>query len=227
MVARIPAEETTRFVNRYTDGQREQTVEAVAEPIVPDILLPDWRHPEIVHLAPLVNELRPDAVQAFPRSFVGVTPQGWLRCWGEDGIVRAKSWDSAELVLARADAVVLSEQDVADPSELDRLAQMAKLLVVTRGERGSSVYPQGAAPAHIAAYVAARETDPTGAGDVFAAAFFIHYLSTKDPVDSADFASCTASFVVEKKAWSGIPTPEQVHDRRRKAKRHALTGPLV
>lgn len=225
LVARMPAEETTRFVNRYVDGRREQTVEAVAEALGPELLLPDWRHPEIVHLAPIVGEVKPEAVGAFPRSLVGITPQGWMRAWEEEGRVRAVPWASAATVLARADATVLSEDDLADPGELPGLLELAKLLVLTRGPRGASVYVRGAAPEHVPAFVAARETDPTGAGDVFAAAFFVHLKSTGDPVESAAFANCVASFAVEKRAWSGIPTLEQVHDRWRRGKRHQQAGP--
>src|SRR5688572_17169207 len=54
LVARVPAEETTRFVNTYTDTGRLQHVEAVAEPLNADQLayLPEWRAAPIVHLGP-------------------------------------------------------------------------------------------------------------------------------------------------------------------------------
>jgi sugar/nucleoside kinase (ribokinase family) len=39
--------------------------------------------------------------------------------------------------------------------------------------------------------------DPTGAGDVFAAAFLVRYQETNDPLEAAAFAACAASCAVE------------------------------
>jgi len=44
-----------------------------------------------------------------------------------------------------------------------------------------------------------EEKDPTGAGDVFAAAFLAKYYQTDDPIESSRFANCVASFAVEGK----------------------------
>ena len=41
------------------------------------------------------------------------------------------------------------------------------------------------------------EVDPTGAGDVFAAAFLLGYHESGDPVEAAAFACCAASCAVE------------------------------
>ena len=41
------------------------------------------------------------------------------------------------------------------------------------------------------------EVDPTGAGDVFAAAFLVRYQETGDPLEAAAFAACAASCAVE------------------------------
>ena len=57
------------------------------------------------------------------------------------------------------------------------------------------------------------EVDPTGAGDAFAAAFLIELKRSDAPVESALFASCAASFVVEAPGADGIPTPDQVAER--------------
>jgi sugar/nucleoside kinase (ribokinase family) len=39
--------------------------------------------------------------------------------------------------------------------------------------------------------------DPTGAGDVFAAAFLVRYQETGNPLEAAAFAACAASCAVE------------------------------
>src|ERR1700704_4127874 len=53
LVARIPAEYTTCFVNDYTAGKRRQTIESVAEKLTYGQILPEWRNPPVVPLGPL------------------------------------------------------------------------------------------------------------------------------------------------------------------------------
>jgi len=52
--------------------------------------------------------------------------------------------------------------------------------------------------------------DPTGAGDVFAAAFMIRLIETDDPCQAAQFANTVASFSIEGPGVSGIPMRHQV-----------------
>jgi 1D-myo-inositol 3-kinase len=226
-VARLPAEETTRFVNTYHKGAREQRIETRAEPLRAEQLLPEWRAAPIVHLAPIAAELDPDLLEAFPDALLGVTPQGWMRAWDESGLIHTEPWAQAEAVLARADAVIFSEQDVPDPGLIDRYAGLARAsgtLIVTRGARGASVYC-GGEWRHFAAFTPRRQVDPTGAGDVFAAAYLVHLKQTGDPYASAEVANCVASFAVEKRHYHGIPSPEQVAERWRHGKRRKQVGP--
>lgn len=217
-VARLPAEETTRFVNSYLDGAREQRIEAIANPLSFRHLLTEWRDAPLVHLAPVAGEIDPDVLKGFPRAFLGVTPQGWMRAWDGQGLISAAPWSNAEPVLDRADAVVFSADDVADSAEIVRWAGRARVMVVTHGRAGAIVYHKRQAH-HSPAFQAGREVDPTGAGDVFAAAFFVRLAQTRDPIESADFANCVASFVVEKRGPEAVPTLEQVEERWRKGKR--------
>jgi 1D-myo-inositol 3-kinase len=225
-VARLPAEQTTRFVNTYHERVRLQHIEAQAEPLRAEHLLTEWRTVPIVHLAPVAAEVDPDILAAFPDALVGVTPQGWMRAWNEQGRIRPVVWANADAVLARADVVIVSEQDVHDPAELERYAERARLLVVTRGERGASVYRGGPSQVrHVAAFQAGRQVDPTGAGDVFAAAYLIRLRKTGDPYASAEFANCVASFAVERRHYGGIPNLEQVEERWRRRKLRKKFGP--
>ena len=111
-------------------------------------------------------------------------------------------------------AVVLSEDDLAEWSgtpiapSAEALALRVPLLVVTRGVLGSTVYQEGRA-FHVAAFPA-HEVDATGAGDVFAASFFIRFAETNDPLESARFASCVAAFSVEGIGVSRIPSRQRV-----------------
>jgi sugar/nucleoside kinase (ribokinase family) len=221
MVARIPAEYTSCFVNEYVNGHRRQTIESVAERLTYEQLLPEWRNPPIVHLGPLCQELDPLLVTRFPKSLIGVTPQGWMRAWDDDGVVSAVAWADAERVLARADAVVISEDDVAERSIIQDWAARARMLVVTLGERGCDVYRAGEDGAyHSPAFRSGTEVDPTGAGDVFAAAFFWHlHQSGGDWRRAADWANCVASFVVEQRGHKGVPKLAEVEKRWRSGQR--------
>jgi sugar/nucleoside kinase (ribokinase family) len=215
LVARIPAEYTTCFVNEYSDGKRRQTIESVAQKLTYEQILPEWRNTPVVHLGPLCQEIDAAVVNRFPRSLIGVTPQGWMREWDESGLVRAVDWADADRVLAKADVVVISEDDVADRSVIDDWASKARMLVVTLGDRGCDVYRQGERqPFHSPAFKSATELDPTGAGDVFAAAFFWHlHNSGGDWRTAADWANCVASFVVEKRGVAGVPKLAEVEKR--------------
>ena len=215
LVARIPAEYTSCFVNDYSSGKRVQTIESVAEKLTYEQILPEWRNPPVVHLGPLCQEIDTNLVERFPRSLVGVTPQGWMREWDETGLVRAVDWADAERVLRKAHVVVISEDDVADRSIIEDWASRARMLVVTLGERGCDVYRRSGAEAfHSPAFTPASEVDPTGAGDVFAAAFLWHlHNSGGDWKTAADWANCVASFVVEKRGVTGVPKLADVEKR--------------
>jgi sugar/nucleoside kinase (ribokinase family) len=221
LVARIPAEYTTCFVNEYSSGKRRQTIESVAEKLTYEQILPEWRNPPIVHLGPLCQEIDAAMVDRFPRSLIGITPQGWMRQWDESGLVRAIDWADADRVLRKANVVVISEDDVADPSVIADWASRARMLVVTLGERGCDVYRQGSSePSHSPAFRSATEVDPTGAGDVFAAAFLWHlHKSGGDWRTAADWANCVASFVVEKRGVGGVPKLDELEKRWRSGAR--------
>jgi hypothetical protein len=223
LVARIPAEYTTCFVNDYSAGlkKRRQTIESVAEKLSYEQILSEWRNPPVVHLGPLCQEIDTAIVDRFPRSVIGVTPQGWMRAWDDTGLVRAIDWADADRVLRQANVVVISEDDVADGSIIREWAAKARMLVVTLGDRGCDVYRQGSPePFHSAAFRPAVEVDPTGAGDVFAAAFFWHlHKGGGDWRTAADWANCVASFVVEKRGVGGVPKLAEVEKRWRSGAR--------
>jgi sugar/nucleoside kinase (ribokinase family) len=176
----------------------------------------------VVHLAPLNQEVDPALLTAFSGGLLMVTPQGWMRGWDDEGVVHAVPWAHAEAALARADVAVFSVDDVPDPALRARYVDRGRLVVVTENRRGCLVYERGKQPWRSHAFRPAREVDPTGAGDVFAAAFAVQYHRTGNPRRAADFANCAASFALEKRAWQGVPTAEAVADRLRRGKRRGV-----
>jgi sugar/nucleoside kinase (ribokinase family) len=205
LIARHSAAETTTFENIYTGLDRTQILHSTAEHLTPGMVPADWRA-RIVHLGPLAQECSPELLDRWEGAFVGVTPQGWMRCWDEDGRVNLCAWRDSEAVLARADAVVLSETDLVDQTLIDQYAEQARLLVVTRGANGCTVYSEGRVLSFPATRV--RELDPTGAGDIFAAAFFLWMDWYQDPWAAARFANCIAASSVTRVGVSGTPSPE-------------------
>src|SRR5258707_12999219 len=79
----------------------------------------------------------------------------------------------------------------------------APLAVVTAGAAGALLYVNGdrfeVKPRPTV------EVDATGAGDVFAPAFVLHYHRDGDPWGAAEAATCAAPLSVEGEGWSPIP----------------------
>jgi sugar/nucleoside kinase (ribokinase family) len=212
-IHRLPARETTTFTNIYMDGDRLQYISAVAGAIAADDIPPPWRQARVVHLGPLAQDLPSSVVRAFPGSLIGVTPQGWMRAWDADGLIRQVPWEHPEDILACADVLVYSIDDVGGNERLiHHYGSLVKTMIVTQGARGCTVYQQGQRPHHLPGF-SAVEVDPTGAGDVFCAAYLVRLAETGDPYASARFANCAASFSVEANGVAGIATREQVEER--------------
>jgi sugar/nucleoside kinase (ribokinase family) len=181
----------------------------VAETITIEDIPSAWRNTPIVHLGPIAREISPEIALSFPNSLIGVTPQGWLREWDEEGIVSYCCWPDAVEVLKHAHAAVMSIEDVRGDEEIvAEFASILPILVVTEGAQGSRVYWNGdlrtfRPPQEI-------EVDPVGAGDIFATSFFIRLRATNDPWESARYATLLAANSVTRRTTQGVPTPEEV-----------------
>ena len=164
----------------------------------------------MVYLGTIDQEIDPSVFHCFARdSLVCVMPQGFFRRWDAGRRVQFAEWTPPEAVLRRINLLVISELDVPDPERVARgWGVHVDILVVTHAERGATVYQAGetchypARPAH--------QVDPTGAGDVFTAAFLIRLAETGDPCQAAAFANVVASFSVEGPGIEGIPWRSRV-----------------
>lgn len=210
-VLRQPAPQSTVFENRYESTGRIQYLHGRAPQINLQALPPNWQTAPIIHAAPIIQEVPHEALN-MPESLVGATPQGWLRIVGSDKIVLTEPVRLLDLPWSPAHIVVLSEEDVqGDVGLVEQLAQRLNLVVLTMAERGATVYQQGV-PLHVPAFPA-HVVDPTGAGDVFAAAFFAGLYQGRNPVAAARWAHAAAAFSIEGKGSSKLPTAEQVERR--------------
>ena len=210
---------TTTFENKYNQrGERHQVLEGVAETIEPYLIPIEWRKAGIINICPVAKELSPEMVQLFPNSTIGICPQGWMRDWDKQGQVFKVDWTDYELALPLATVIFFSQEDVDFPQKTVDSYRAHTMVVLTKGRGGATVYTQDR-EFSVTAFQA-TEIDPTGAGDVFAAAFLIKYHDTEDPVESATYANCVASFVVENKGMYGIPSAEAVEERLKNGPRY-------
>ncbi len=215
-IVNIGAEQSTKFENRYTSIGRKQKILAQA-PFIEYHLIPEaWRQPRILHLAPVAREVSPRILRYFPDSTLGLTPQGWLREWDQSGDVRVAHWEEADLLLSGADAAVIAREDVGrDPDQIERMAAACPILAVTEGEAGAKLYAYGEENQITAPAV--NVVDSTGAGDIFAAAFFIRLHLTGDALDAARFASQLAAISVQRVGLDSVPNKDEIYNLMAKA----------
>lgn len=198
VVERIPSKQTTIFENIYIDSDRQQKIHEQASRLQSEHVPEAWQRSTVVHLGPIANEIDPRMVNLFSNSLVGLTPQGWYRRWGDDGRVFAADWLAAAEALPFVAAVVLSLSDLPGPETLIQIRNLTPIVVVTEQAQGCTVYFRGEAR-HIPA-PAVPEVNPTGAGDIFAAAFFVRLYQTRgNPWEAADFANRIAAASVAQK----------------------------
>jgi sugar/nucleoside kinase (ribokinase family) len=208
----LPSPATTTFRNVYdAQGNRQQTIGPVARPITPADIPADCRNVAVIHFCPLAQELSPATVKAFVggKAMLTATPQGWMRYWDTSWIVSTGQWQGAEEILPSLQAAVLSIEDVrGDWTIPEYWARQIPTLVVTQGDQGCTVFHHGRAfsvPPR-----PAQPVDPTGAGDVFAAAFFVRLCENDDLWQAAYFANVTASMAIERFGPEGAPTRTEV-----------------
>ena len=203
------APHSTTFENIYTATGRVQYIRHVAPRIDFSSVPAIWRQAQIIHLAPLAQELDPLLPPDVQPVLLGLTPQGWFRAWDADGRVHPSAWSQSEQALSAAGATVLSVEDVGhDEEHIEWMAQHSRLLAVTDGSAGARLFWHGDSRRFRPPEV--ELVDATGAGDVFAAALFVRLLETRDPWEAARFATRMATISVTRPGIQGIPTPAEV-----------------
>jgi sugar/nucleoside kinase (ribokinase family) len=200
------AARTTEFSNLYEGEDRKQRVLAEAAPLTEASLgsiKSRVSEDAAVLYCPVVHEVRVPLAPLSPKGLAGVAPQGFFREWSGNGLVEACDWKNALEALARADFVSMSERDHTAPEELAE-AFPGRAFAITKGAEGARVYSQG--DVYDLPAFPAFEVDPTGAGDVYAAAFLLALRERRPVVRAARFAACAAAFSVEATGVTAIPS---------------------
>ncbi len=216
-ILNVPSEFSTTFENIKTESGRKQTLHHQAAPILLEHIPQVWRNAPIIHLAPIACELDSTLPENLSRSLLGITPQGWMRTWDENGQVTATAWENNEQALRYAGAVVMSVEDInrdlsaGGCAELvEEMAHHTRILCLTEGENGAVLYWNG--DRRRFRPIEVEEVDATGAGDIFAAAFFVRLYSTRDPWEAARFATQLAARSVTRVGLNGIPTSQEIEE---------------
>jgi sugar/nucleoside kinase (ribokinase family) len=185
------AAQTTCFENVYTGGVRTQRVLAIAAPLDEPVPPPV----DVIFACPVIAEVGRGALAAPPGAILAAGLQGWLRAVSAGGSVTRRDLDPA--MFAPCHVVFASSEDLGDAADdlIPRLCAVAQIVIVTEAERGARVYLEGRR--HRVRAHPAREVDPTGAGDVFAAAFLVALAKREPPLAAGVVAACAASIAVE------------------------------
>ncbi len=205
-VVRQDTAKNSRFENVYTENGRIQYLYAQADKIDIAKMPSAWKSAPIMHVGPLVYEIDPAQIALLrgENTLIGLTPQGWMRNWDDTGRIEPVEWDDAFNTLPQVDATVISAEDVGhDWDYVESWVPHCKILAVTMGRGGVVVFYNGERR-EIPAPVVIEE-DATGAGDVFASAYFSHLGRYKNPWQAAEFANYVAAHFITKAGFRGWP----------------------
>jgi sugar/nucleoside kinase (ribokinase family) len=201
---------TTTLETSGQGRERSQRVLAWAGEIGTELRLDT----EILHLAPVARET--DGRTSSGAAFVGLTPQGLVRDWsGPSGRTVARVLDRS-LLPRHCDALVLSEAERdscaalfgGDGEEQQRGGRppraQAAVIAVTHGEAPTELRLAGGVEIHVEVPAVQRIGDDIGAGDVFAAAFFVALAEGDAPQAAAQLANAAAAVRVAGRGAAAI-----------------------
>ena len=201
--------QSTTFENISDGTQRVQYLYHLAEQLTVEDIPQLDPPPDIIHLGPVANEMDWEILHRFPNSLKCLTPQGWMRATDSERRVHYRHWENFEHILSQADVAVISQEDVLkDENLIAEMASAVPVFAVTENYRGARIYWHNDVRFFKAPEV--KYVDDTGAGDIFATAFFYRYFFTKDPWEAGRFAVMLASCSVTRKHLDSIPSAEEI-----------------
>lgn len=220
------ADVPTTFTNHYLGSNRTQHVKHWAGPIDMRGLPPHWGNAKIVHLGPVADEIDPRKITGITSGFLGLTPQGWMREWPKErgGRVNIVPLRLPVDLVNRLDSAIVSDEEIFNSRELIERVGERRMSVVTRGPEGATVYhslPHGVevSPGQKAYRtidipgVDVKVKSLTGAGDVFAAAFFMKASEkSSSAVEAGRFANAVAALSRREIGPGAVPGKREVDE---------------
>ena len=201
-----PATSSTVLATAGAGGERRQRLLSWAGEIAADVEI----DAAILHLAPVARET--PSRWSGRTDFVGLTPQGLTRAWpAQGGELCQVALDPTRLP-ARCDAIVLSKRERASCASLlshrgagPPVAPHAgrpsspsprtpgSVIAVTAAGDATELHAPGAAVFAVPAPLVDEVVDDLGAGDVFAAAFFVALHEGAEPKQAARVGHAAAA----------------------------------
>jgi sugar/nucleoside kinase (ribokinase family) len=183
---------TTKFILSYKNNLRELKIFSEATKLNLRNLKKSINKYDVVFFAPVFHEIDINEVNQLvncnDKYFVSV-PQGWIRIKNKKKILinfnRLKFLPKLEMIFFSEEEIQSSNLNIND------LKNLAKILVITRGHIGSTIFYQEQRFNFSSYHV--KSIDTTGAGDIYAAVFAITFFLTKELIYSANLASKIAS----------------------------------
>lgn len=220
------ADVPTTFTNHYVGTRRTQQIKHWAGPIDMRGLPPHWGNAKIVHLGPVADELDPRRITGLTSGFLGVTPQGWMRDWPRErgGAVKQIPLRLPVDLVNRLDSAIVSDEEIFQARELIERVGERRMSVVTRGPEGATIYHS--VPEDPDARPGTRNfrtvdipgmnvkvKSLTGAGDVFAAAFFMKAAEqSSSAVEAGRFANVVAALSRRDIGVGAVPRMKEVNE---------------
>lgn len=165
-------------------------------------------------LGPVLGELSATAGRQLQARLIGVSAQGWLRRLDDEGYVVRDKWAGAAF-WKRCAALFVSEEDLVDrAAQVERWIEDVPVVAVTKARGGADVHSEGSWRSIEGLPV--EEVDPTGAGDVFAAAYMVRYSETGSVSEAVRFANTAAGCSVEGVGLQGLSDREEIETRMAK-----------
>jgi hypothetical protein len=204
--------QSTIFENHFNGQYREQILHEWAGMVDISKLPETYQNPKIVHFGPVAKEIDPTWAEQFATSYKGITVQGLMREWDENGIIQRSPFVLPETQCRLFDAIVFSIEDVCEDEDIiEAYASRSNVLAVTEGKNGVRIYWRGD-QRHISAPVVEQVSD-TGAGDIFATTFFYRHQQTMNPWEAARFATQIAALSVTRIGMESVPTLEEINQQ--------------
>ena len=195
-----PSAETTTYANDYSGSEDLHELLSTSDPITPDDLPEAWRRADAIHLGPLHRRDLAAETLAVLDGRVGIDLQGLARLSSPSGTRLAPN-PALKDFLVRVAVAKAAEEEIAVLLEGRTLVDFRREfgiaeLLVTRGARGALLVTRTGVEEIPA--VPARKLFPTGAGDVFLAAYLFARASGRDPRPAGDFAARASAAQIER-----------------------------
>lgn len=218
------ADVPTTFTNHYIGSRRTQQVKHWAGPIDLRGMPPHWGNAKIVHLGPVADEIDTRRITGITGGFLGVTPQGWMREWPRErgGTVKLNPLRLPVDLVNRLDSAIVSDEEIFHARDLIERVGERRMSVVTRGPEGATIYHSLGKGVEVPVGKPKYRTidipgipikikSLTGAGDVFAAAFFMKASeATSSALDAGRFANAVAALSLREVGVGVVPELSEV-----------------